>query len=192
MTDDAIQATLEIAGIFEGLGVPHMLGGSLASTIWGEPRFTRDVDFVAAIEGRHVTPLLGALGTAWYANRNDIVEAIALRASFNVIRLRSMVKVDVFVPPEGGLHGSKWGRVRRERIDPESSRRIAVTSPEDIVLQKLDWYRKGGEVSEQQWRDVTSVLRILGSELDHAYLDEWAARMDLVEPLARARGEARG
>jgi hypothetical protein len=190
MNDDAIAAACEIAAVFEGLDVAYMIGGSLASTLWAEPRFTLDVDFVAALEGPHVSPLLGALGDAWYADEWAIREAVVRRASFNLIRLQRMVKVDVFVPPEGGLHASKWGRVRHERIDPTSSRRVAVTSPEDILLQKLDWYRDGGCVSENQWRDVTGLLRIQGSRLDGEYLSTWAERMDLTELLARARAEA--
>lgn len=167
-----------------------MIGGSLASIMWGEPRFTQDVDFVTALEDSHVAPFTRALGERWYVDESSVREAVSRRGSFNVIRLRGMVKVDVFVPPEEGLHRSKWSRIRREILDPRSDRRIAITSPEDILLQKLDWYRQGDEVSEQQWRDVTALLRIQGDRLDHTYLDAWAGRMNLVELLGRARQEA--
>jgi hypothetical protein len=36
------------------------------------------------------------------------------------------------------------------------------------VLRKLLWFREGGEVSEKQWRDVVSVLRISGDTMDDA------------------------
>ncbi len=190
MNDDAIQAAYELAGQFDRLGVPYLIGGSMASAVWGEPRFTLDVDFVAALRNGHVQPLLAALGEAWYADADSIREAIEQRASFNLIRLERMVKVDVFVPPEGGLHASKWGRARREVLDPESAQTVAVTSAEDILLQKLDWYRSGGCASETQWRDVTSLLRIQGAHLDDEYLNHWASEMELPELLARARDEA--
>ena len=67
---------------------------------------------------------------------------------------------------------------------------LSITSPEDIVLQKLDWFRIGGNVSEQQWRDVTALLRIRAGQLDDRYLDEWAKRMSLEELLTRARRDA--
>ena len=187
MNDDAIAAASEIAATFELLEVPYMIGGSMASTLWGEPRFTRNVDLVAALRSKHVAPLISRLGEDWYAEPGDIREAISNRASFNLIRLKRMVKVDIFVPTETGLDESKWKRIRREVLDPESGQELCITSPEDIVLQKLDWFRRGGEVSDNSWRDVTSLLRIQGERLDDEYLESWAARMELSELLVRAR-----
>lgn len=190
VNQDTIQAAGEIAEVFRGLGVPYMIGGSVASTLWGEPRLTLDVDFVAKLEQVHAEPLVMVLGESWYADLSSIRGAIERNASFNLIRLSRMVKVDVFVPPDEGLHASKWERVRYETLTPDSAARVAVTSPEDIVLQKLDGFRRGGGVSENQWRDVTALLRIRGELLDDEYLDHWALRMDLSESLARARRDA--
>ena len=190
MNDDALHAAGEVAALFEALEIPYMIGGSVASTLWGEPRLTLDVDFVAAMRHADVQPVVAALAEGWYVDETSIREAVARRASFNLIRLERMVKVDVFVPPDEGLHQSKWDRVRRTVIDPETTRTVSVTSPEDILLQKLDWYRDGGCVSENQWRDVTALLRIQAGALDVDYLDIWAERMDLVELLERARSAA--
>jgi hypothetical protein len=188
--EDALSAAEQIAAILESLGVRYMLGGSMASAVWSEPRFTRDVDMVADLKDSNVAPFLRALGERWYADETLIREAITRRSSFNVIRFERMVKVDVFVPPDSGFHASKWGRVRRAKLSQDSATPLAITSPEDIVLQKLDWYRTGGEVSELQWRDVTSLLRTLRSELERSYLDEWAQRMGLAELLERAWRDA--
>lgn len=190
MTGDAIQAAIEFARVLEGLGIRYLIGGSLASTVWGEPRFTQDVDFVAALEGRHVAGLLQELGDRWYTDETAIRDAIERRSSFNAIRLAGMVKVDVFVPPDEGLHASKWARARRVPLTGEGAPVLSITSPEDILLQKLDWFRAGGGASQQQWRDVTALLRIRAGQLDDGYLDEWANRMGLEELLARAREEA--
>ncbi len=66
-----------------------------------------------------------------------------------------------------------------------------VASPEDVVLQKLVWYRKGGEVSERQWRDVIGVLSIQADALDTGYLTSRADRAGVTDLLDRARDEAR-
>lgn len=190
MNGDAVRAAVELARILEGLGARYLIGGSLASIAWGEPRFTQDVDFVAALEARHVEGLLEQLGDRWYADEVMIREAIERRSSFNLIRLDGMVKVDVFVPPEGGLHASKWERARVAKLTAGDGPELRITSPEDIVLQKLDWFRAGDCVSEQQWRDVTSLLRIRAGQLDDGYLDEWAGKMNLADLLARARRDA--
>lgn len=190
MSSDAVQAAIEFAGVLERIGARYLIGGSLASITWGEPRFTQDVDFVAALEARHVDGLLEQLGDQWYADETSIREAIARRSSFNAIRLAGMVKVDVFVPPDEGLHASKWGRARLAVLTAQGGPELPITSPEDILLQKLDWFRKGGGVSDQQWRDVTSLLRIRAGQLDDEYLDQWVRRMDLEGLLARARRDA--
>jgi hypothetical protein len=65
-----------------------------------------------------------------------------------------------------------------------------VTSPEDIILAKLEWYRMGGEVSERQWRDVLGVLKTRQGELDLSYLGKWAKELGVSDLLERALSEA--
>jgi len=54
----------------------------------------------------------------------------------------------------------------------------------------LDWYRKGGEVSERQWRDVLGVLKVQADALDRAYLVEWANHLAVTDLLRRALADA--
>jgi hypothetical protein len=61
---------------------------------------------------------------------------------------------------------------------------------EDVILFKLRWYRLGWESSEQQWNDILGVLRVQSDRLDVAYMNEWAAHLEVAELLERARGEA--
>jgi hypothetical protein len=61
-----------------------------------------------------------------------------------------------------------------------------VTSPEDQVLRKLDWYRSTGNESEQQWRDVVGILRIHREAMDRVYLNETARELNLEELLEDA------
>jgi hypothetical protein len=76
---------------------------------------------------------------------------------------------------------------RRVTVVSASGESLVVKSAEDTVLRKLLWFREGGSVSEKQWRDIVSVLRISQSAIDDHYLDSWATRLDLAELLARAR-----
>ncbi len=45
-----------------------------------------------------------------------------------------------------------------------------VASAEDMILSKLDWYRRGGESSERQWNDVLDMIQVCGTNLDADYL----------------------
>jgi hypothetical protein len=67
---------------------------------------------------------------------------------------------------------------------------VYVDRAEHIVLRKLEWYRRGGEVSDRQWRDVLGVLHVKRGQLDEARLDTWAARLGVADLLERARLEA--
>ena len=59
-------------------------------------------------------------------------------------------------------------------------------SAEDILLQKLRWYRRGGETSDRQWRDVIGLVRVQGARLDRAYLATGAARLGVEDLLEKA------
>ena len=54
------------------------------------------------------------------------------------------------------------------------------------MLAKLEWYRKGGCVSDRQWRDLLGVLKVQAGALDRGYLTEWASKLGFAG-LARAR-----
>jgi hypothetical protein len=61
-----------------------------------------------------------------------------------------------------------------------------IHSSEDILLQKLLWYRQGGEVSDRQWRDAIAILLVQGSRLDRAYLTATASLIAVPDLLERA------
>jgi hypothetical protein len=68
--------------------------------------------------------------------------------------------------------------------------KLFFASPEDTVLAKLEWYRKGGSVSEKQWRDLLGVLKVQSNSLDCGYLLCWAEALELSDLLRRALTEA--
>jgi hypothetical protein len=70
-----------------------------------------------------------------------------------------------------------------EMIERRQEALEGVATPEDIILAKLSWFRKGGSVSARQWNDVLGVVRIQGDRLDRAYLNDWAERLGVRELL---------
>lgn len=191
MTDpDELGRTLvAIGAAFDALGVRWAIGGSVASSVHGEPRATNDVDVVAALDEAQARELTRLLGPDFYADPDMAAEAARKRRSFNVVDQRSFIKVDVFVPSRGPLGDGQLQRAIRVDLVAASSP-LPVLGPEDVVLPKLAWYRLGGEVSDRHWRDIVTVLRTSAPDVDDTYLDAVASTEGLDALLRRARKEA--
>jgi hypothetical protein len=187
---EALEATLSVTNALDTVGVQHFVGGSLASSLLGEPRSTQDVDVVAAMNAAHVEPFARAIESSFFVDRDMAADAIAHRSEFNVVHLPTMFKVDVFVPGLDLMTRRQLARARRIVLD-EAGRSLVVASPEDVVAQKLRWFRLGGDVSDRQWRDVLGVLKITGPSIDITYLEETCELLEVGDLLRRAREEAR-
>jgi hypothetical protein len=187
---DPIAVTLLVIDALEALGVSYFIGGSLASAVHGVLRATVDADLVADLRLKHAEPLARALSDAFYVDAESIRDAIRHQSSFNVIHLETMFKVDVFVLKERPFDASQFARRSAHVVATDPERTAYIASAEDTILAKLEWYRKGGEVSEQQWRDVLGVLKVQSDRLDYDYLRQWAAQLGVADLLERAVNEA--
>ena len=187
---ESFSALLTVVDAFDTLGIQYAVGGSVASSIFGEPRSTADVDVLVALFAHHVEPLIARWNAGFYVDESAVREALRTRSSFNVVHLETMDKIDVFVAGNDLLDREQMSRRRAVQLDSEPERTIYVTAPENIVLRKLDWYRISGGVSDRQWRDVVGVIKMQGASLDRDYLDEIAVETGLTELLTRALGEA--
>jgi len=184
---------LPVVEALRRLGVAHYLGGSLASSLYGVARTTLDADLVADLRLAHVPPLVSALQGAYYVDAGMISEAITRKSCFNVIHLATMFKVDVFVLKDRPYDRTALGRIRQDSLTPEEpGTKVLLAAPEDIVLNKLEWFRSGDEVSERQWRDAVGVLKVQKDRLDRGYLAHWATELGLSDLLQRAWREAEG
>jgi hypothetical protein len=187
--EEALGVTLRFVGVLERLGVPYLVGGSLASSLHGLPRATQDVDVVAELRNEHVAPLVEELKRDFYVDEPAVREATERRSSFNAIHLDTMFKVDVFVAGDDLATRQEMERRQVYTLPSEPYGEIVVASPEDIVVQKLHWYRLGDHVSERQWSDALGVLKVGGPRLDVGYMRDLAERMGVADLLVRALNE---
>lgn len=162
----------------------------MASSLRGEPRSTMDVDFVVHLDGAKVASLVSALRGNFLVQEDAMREAVATSRIFNVMHLPEYVKVDVHVVPRRGLELHEIERARWSRLTQNSTEEIRVVTAEDIVLQKLRWFDKGGRVSDRQWRDVQGVLKARRGGLDLGYLRRWSAETGTADLLDRALSES--
>lgn len=190
MLPEPIAVTMIVVDALDALEVPYAIGGSLASAVHGVMRATMDADLVVDLEMQHVELLAEALGDAFYFHPETMRDAVQHRASFNLIHLETLFKVDIFVAGSGPLDRAQLARRQLHQLSKDPECCAYVTSPEDIILAKLQWYRMGGETSERQWRDVLGVLRVQANRLDREYLTRVAAELGVTGPLGRALEEA--
>ncbi len=189
MHGDSIRVTLLVAQTLEEIGIPYAVGGSLASSMHGVMRSTLDVDIIADLQPEHVRPLLEAFSQEFYADEEAIRDAIRRRGSFNLIHFETSFKVDIFVAKSRAFDQMQLARRTRSVVTSAPERELYVTSPEDVILSKLEWFPMGGEVSERQWRDVLGVMKTRPDTLDIAYLRHWASELKVSDLLERALQE---
>ena len=190
---EALGVTRLVTAALDALGVPYVIGGSLASIVHGMVRTTMDADIIADLQPGHVAALVAALGDSFYVPDEALLQqAIERRGSFNLIHLGTMFKVDIFLPQARAFDRQQLARRIGERVASGSDEQLWVLSPEDVILAKLEWFRLGGETSERQWRDVLGVVRAQAAALDVAYLRQSAGPLGVGDLLERALAEERG
>ena len=181
-----MEVALRVIEALEDLGIPYHLGGSIASSVHGTPRQTRDVDLAVDLPLSAVPALAARLQGEFYLDDERIRSAIQRRASFNLIHLATGLKIDMFVRKGEPFDRSEFQRHAPYRLMQDPPRDVVVMSAEDTVLRKLLWYREGNEVSERQWSDVLGVLKAQGERLDRDYLSYWAGELRVDDLLQRA------
>lgn len=185
--DELAHALDLLLAAFERHAIRYLVSGSVASAAHGEFRATNDVDLLVDLGADQVAPVLEALAQDYYADADAVRSAVRARRSFNVIHLPTMLKIDVFVSTARAFDEASLARtVLRPIGSGERRRMLRLGSPEDVILVKLEWYRRGGEVSERQWRDVLGVMTVQGEALDREYLREWAPALGVSDLLERA------
>jgi len=188
-TEGIIDAITPVVSAFEQLGIDYYIGGSVVSSIYGFPRATFDVDIIANIRPEHVSSLIRQLDAAYYIDEDMIKDALKYHSSFNILYLASMLKLDIFIPKPRSFDEEEYRHIQQASLTKDS-RLFFVTSPEDIILNKLEWYRMGNEVSDRQWNDILGVLKVRGTTLDLAYLHRWSQVLRVSDLLQKALVDA--
>jgi len=189
MQNEPVEVTFKVTRVLEKLSVSYLIGGSLASTLYGMVRTTQDSDIVAEMRLEHLQPFVAALQDEFYIDGEMIAESIRRNSSFNIIHRETMFKVDVFIPRPRPFLQSQLARAQKQTFTFETEVSAKFASPEDTILSKLEWYRMGGKVSDRQWRDILGVLKTRAGELDLDYLRKWANELKVTDLLERTLKE---
>lgn len=188
--EESLRVALKVTGVFEKLGAAYLVCGSLASSVHGIPRATQDIDIVADLNQTNMPSLVAALEDEFYVDAERIRNAIVRRASFNLIHLSTMFKIDVFILKNDPQSREEVRRRQLVLVGEDPGERLWVASAEDTIIQKLAWYRLGGCVSERQWSDVVGILKVQRGRLDIDYLHRAASGRKVTTLLAKAQEDS--
>lgn len=170
----------------DAAGVRFAVGGSWASTAFGDPRFTNDVDILADFTADNLAGFFRGLPKTFFADLAEARQAVGLGRPFNVIYMPMAFKFDFFPARAFPLGMDELDRAVLLANSGLSEAPVPFVTPEDILLAKLYWFRAGGEVSEVQWRDIQGIVRGQGAELDHEYLEQGAEKILVSDLLMKA------
>lgn len=163
----------------ERIGIPYMVVGSIASSAYGEPRLTQDIDIVIDATADQVRVLCAAFPTDdFYVSVDAAIQAARSPGSqFNVLHPESGDKIDFMIARK-----DSWGREqvsRRQRILLLPGKEAYAARPEDVIIAKMLYYQEGG--SEKHMRDITGMLKVSGTIIDRDYIARWAANLNLTD-----------
>ncbi len=183
------EVLIDFTRVLEDLQIQYVVVGSFASSARGVRRATIDADIVADLTLDHVKSIVERLSDDYYIDDQAARRAIVTQRAFNAIHLESMFKVDVHIS-EDSFTRKEMERRLPEKILPASDTIVYIATAEDTVLAKLDWYRKGKEISEKQWSDVLGIIKVQQDRLDYAYLLAWSEELGVRDLLDKAIAEA--
>ncbi|MEX1258579.1 MAG: nucleotidyl transferase AbiEii/AbiGii toxin family protein [Gemmatimonadota bacterium] len=183
MTDPDLIALF--IGPLEETEIPYMVTGGVAAVIYGDPRFTRDIDIVLELRPVDTRRLAAAFGGGdFYVPPEEVLQEESNRSRgghFNIIHRDTALRADVYLAGNDPLHA--WAFVRRRRVTTEGLA-IWIAPIEYVILRKLACYRDSR--SDRHLRDVAMMLRISRDAVDEAELVRWLTNLDLGGPMEEA------
>jgi len=165
----------------EAAGIPHMLSGSVAMSVYAQPRMTRDIDLVVELTSADVPRLTALFASEFYLDEETVTEETRRRGMFNLIHSVLIVKVDFIVRKDDPYRIEEFRRRRRLRLDDLD---VWVVAAEDLILSKLVWAKDSR--SEIQLNDVRNLITCVAT-LDQEYLDRWATILGVPELLREVK-----
>jgi len=163
--------------------VPFLIGGSVASSYYGQARFTNDVDIVIRIRPDDAAELADSFDHEHYYISREAAQMAARSAGmFNLIEPATGLKVDFIVAPTDVYTLAQFGLKRPAVLDGVS---VFLAAPEHVIVSKLRAFAEGE--SEKHLRDIANIIRYIRGPLDQPEIDRWVRHFQLEDAWARVR-----
>lgn len=166
---------------FSRAGIEYMLTGSVAMNFYAQPRMTRDIDVVIAIEAKDAELIVSLFSDDYYVDSKSVRSAVEHESLFNMIHQASVIKVDCIVRKATAYRRLEFDR-RKEVIIQDL--KTWIVSKEDLIISKLHWAKDSH--SEFQLRDVRNLI---ATGYDSEYLERWTLELGLHDLLEECTHE---
>lgn len=169
------------------LRIPYLVTGGVASVIYGEPRFTRDIDLVVRLEARDATRFAQLWsGSEFYVPPVEVIAEESSRRAhghFNVSHHQTAMRADVYLPGDDPLTAWALQHPVSRTIDGDE---VQVAPIEAVIVSKLRYYKMGK--SDRHLRDIHQMLRISPDLIDTPLIERWVGRLGVLPEWEAAQG----
>lgn len=174
MTQEEVIKKVVIA--FGEKNIPYMLTGGIAVNYYGRPRFTHDADILIQIQLKDAEEIVRLFEKEFYLDIEGVIEAIKYSSMFNLIHSETIFKVDCWILKDEEYARTSFSRRQKEFVFGQT---IYISSPEDLIVSKLDWYKKSD--LQKHYEDALGIFQIQAGKLDLDYIKKWAKYFSFLE-----------
>jgi hypothetical protein len=160
-----LDITQDVSARLDGANIGYMLTGSMAMNYYAQPRMTRDIDVVVALQSADAARVVALFSPDYYVSREAVDNSIAHQSLFNLIHNESVIKVDCIIRKQSEYRLAEFNRRQRIKIETFET---WIVSKEDLILSKMFWAK--GSRSELQLRDVKNLVL---TGCDRTYIERW-------------------
>lgn len=161
----------DVSARLDGAGIGYMLTGSMAMNYYAQPRMTRDIDVVVALQPADAARMVQLFSSNYYISHEAVENSITQQSLFNLIHNESVIKVDCIIRKQSKYRLAEFNR--RQRIQIEDFQ-TWIVGKEDLILSKLFWAKDSR--SELQLRDVKNLV---STGCDRAYIQRWTEELGI-------------
>ena len=159
-------------------GILYLVTGGVASIVYGEPRFTRDIDLIVALRPDDAAEDRQAFSSdEFYVPPLEALQVESARdqhGHFNISHHETGLRADCYVAGTDELHSWAFERPHIEHVAGDAVRLAPI---EYVILRKLSYFQQGR--SDRHLADVARMVRIRGDLIDRWALEVWLARLGL-------------
>lgn len=165
-----LEVLRKIITVFKKSKTKIVFMGGIATSVFGRPRATYDVDGFILIEKSDLAGLLSRLAKAGFKHdKKQPFKSIRGMSFITLIYSKLKTYVDLFIA-SSEFHRNILERARSVKVD---GLKVPLVSPEDLVLLKLVSGR------ERDLEDVREILAENKGKIDFPYLKKWAKALEV-------------